>query len=131
MVTTTTSVEVVTTAAGHQRAVGTRRSVEWGAHSGGGGGEGPVYRVLRALSPRVRVSALRVRASVDAFVYAKPPCKGYRPALWYAVAAVCRISSKHHFRFICIIIICMYSVRCMSVLDVPKTTCVESNNSYI
>jgi len=74
----------------------------------------------------VRVSALRVRASVDAFVYAKPPCKGYRPALWYAVAAVCRISSKHHFRFICIIIICTCAVRCMSVLDVQRTTCVQS-----
>lgn len=74
----------------------------------------------------MRVSALRVRASVDAFVYAKPPCKGYRPALWYAVAAVCRISSKHHFRFICIIIICTCAVRCMSVLDVQRTTCVQS-----
>jgi len=34
---TAMSVEVVAAAAGHQRAVGTRRSVEWGAHSGGGG----------------------------------------------------------------------------------------------
>jgi len=98
----TTSVEVVAAAVGHQRAVGTRRSVEWGAHSGGG--EGPVCRVLRARETACVCLCVRVRASVDAFVYAKPPCKGYRPALWYVVAAVCRISSKHHFRFICIII---------------------------
>lgn len=54
-----------------------------------------------------------MRASVDAFVYAKPPCKGYRPVLWYAVAAVCRISSKHHFRFIYVqymICVCARSV---------------------
>jgi len=41
-----TSVEVAAAAVGHQRAVGTRRSVKWGAHSGGG--EGPVCCVLRA-----------------------------------------------------------------------------------
>lgn len=49
-------------AVGHQRAVGTRRSAEWRAHSVDGG-DGPVCRVLRA-----RVGALRVRATVDAFV---------------------------------------------------------------
>lgn len=77
-------------AVAHQRAVGTRRSAEWGAHSVDGG-EGPVCRVLRA---RVSVRCACVRVSMR--LYAKPPCKGYRPALWYAAAAVCRISSKHH-----------------------------------
>jgi len=43
------AVAAAAAAVGHQRSVGTRRSVEWGAHSGGG--EGPVCRVLRARKP--------------------------------------------------------------------------------
>lgn len=64
----------------------------------------------------VRVCIVRCACvNVSMRLYAEPPCKGYRPALWYAATAVCRISSKHHTVNLCV---CVENVFLIYIYDI-------------